>query len=199
MLVLEGQDVDVLSPFPTAQWALAARWVHCSRTLMFGDGAPEGEAEVADWLRQHAALPGVETYGIVDKHDLTRQQRPSLVGFIFFEPQGPVNAYAHVASSRRAWGSRIVQPGLMEQGAELVTQHCFRQHQALQRLSVACFANNFAAQNFAKRMGFRQDGFFRAMASFRGQPMDVAHFGRLRTVATDEPVGVAEQQLAEVA
>jgi RimJ/RimL family protein N-acetyltransferase len=195
MQVLEGTDVDVIAPFPTAQWGLAARWLHCSRTLMFGDDAPEGDAAVANWLRQHAALSGVETYGIVDKHNLTKQSVPSLVGFIFFEPQGRENAYAHVASSRRAWGSRIVQPGLMEQGAEIVTQHCFAQHPALQRLSVACFANNFAAQNFAKRMGFRQDGFFRAMASFRSQPMDVVHFGRLRNAAP----AVAEAKQAELA
>ncbi len=198
MLILEGQDIDVLSPFPPSQWATAARWLHGHKTLVWGDGAPETPEASASWLADRSVLPGIETYAVVDRENLTRQETPSpLVGFIFFEPQGAENAYAHVAAARRAWGQRLTHPGMIEQASELVIQHVFASHPRLQRLSVAVFANNYPAQHLAKRMGFRRDGYFRAMASYRGQPMDVVHFGRLRE--DRKAVETEREALAEVA
>lgn len=205
MLIIEGPNVDVVCPFPASQWHVAARMMHQQKTMIFGDGAPQDEAAIAAFLVERAAAHGIETYGVVDRQNLThsRTEHP-LVGVIFFEPQGRENAYAHVASARRAWGNRLVQPGMIEQASELVIQHVFAQHAALQRLSVSVFAQNHAAQNLARRMGFTQDGYFRAMASWRGQPMDVVHFGRLRPASVSNVQGDSvdnqeQAQLAEVA
>lgn len=203
MHILEGTDVDVLTPFPPAYWGHASRWMHRQRTMIFGDGAPEAEPEIAAWLRDRAERPGIETFAVVDKNNLLRlPEGASLVGVIFFEPAGPQNAYAHVTACRRAWGRRLVQPGLIEQGSELTIQHVFSEHTALQRLSVATFANNHAAQGLARRMGFVQDGYFRAMETYRGRPMDVVHFGRLRASTEREQtllVDTVPEQQAELA
>lgn len=186
MLVLEGPDIDVISPFPASQWLQAAKWMVQQKTMIFGDEAPQGEAEIAEFLAARAEQPGIQTFAVVDRANLTKLpgEHP-LVGVLFIEPQGRENAYAHVAAARRAWGNRLVQPGMIEQASTLVMDSVFAQHPALQRLSVSVFANNYAARHLARRMGFKPDGYFRAMASWRGQPMDVVHFGRLRPVSTD--------------
>jgi len=198
MLILEGLDVDVISPFPAAWWPQAARWLHAQRTMVWGDGAPQDEAGIAGFLAERATVPGIETYGVVDRENLTgqRSEHP-LVGVIFFEPAGRYNAYAHVASARRAWGNRLVQHGMIEQASEAVIQHVFAQHADLQRLSLAVFAQNRAAQNLARRMGFTQDGFFRAAERWRGEPMDVVHFGRLRPVSTEREQPLLVDKAAE--
>lgn len=172
-----------------------------NRTMIWGDEAPQDEREIAAWLANRAAVPGIETFGVVDRENLTRHpgEPMPLVGVLFVEPSGPENVYAHVTSSRRAWGNRLVQPGMIEQASTLVMDHVFARKPALQRFSVAVFANNFPAQNLAKRMGFRQDGYFRAMASWRGEPMDVVHYGRLRAVAAEQPQDGNEREALEVA
>lgn len=196
MLVLEGPNVDVISPFPAAWWPQAARWMHAQKTMIFGDGAPESEADIAAFLADRAAQPGIQTFGVVDRENLTHQRSEHpLVGVLFIEPQGAYNCYAHVASARRAWGNRLIRPGMIEQASELVIQHCFVQSPALQRISVAVFEQNHAAQNLARRMGFERDGYFRAMASWRGAPMDVVHFGRLRPSTVSGQAELVDKQI----
>lgn len=182
MQVIEGKDVDVLSPFPSGLIDEAVGWMHCHKTLVFGDDGPSTPDEIKEFLVSRMALPFVQTFGVVDKHNLTSAKKyvPPLVGIVFFERNGRENGYVHLASSRRAWGRKLAQPGLMEQGGLLIQRHLFEAMPDLTRLSVSTYENNKAARALAVRLGFKQDGRFEAMSTWRGAPMAVTHYGLLR-------------------
>lgn len=183
--VLEGKDIDVLAPFPAQHLALAAQWMHCYKTLIFGDEAPATTEGIEEYLRVQAALPQVRTWGIIDKKNLTGSKVTDipLAGIVFLELATPRNAYFHVASSRRAWGDKLAQPALVEQAGNLIIPQVFEDTPSLQRLSCATFANNKAARNLCRRLGFHKDGYFEAMGLAKGQPVDVVHFGLVRPQA----------------
>lgn len=181
MQVLIGKDVDIIAPFPSGAFPQAAQWMHCYKTLVFGDSGPATQAEIEKFLWDKTALPNVYSWAIVDKNNLTatRQDAP-LVGIGLFELLSPENGYFHVASNRRAWGERIAQPGLVQQAAELAIPQLWKYLPTLQRISAATYASNKAARGLIKRLGFVKDGYFVAMGRTKGKPQDVVHFGLLR-------------------
>lgn len=178
--VTEGQDVDILEPFPASEIASAATWMRCYKTLIFGDDGPQTNEDIEVFLRER--LPLMRSWGIVDKHNLTGAKRCDvpLVGLLVFEPTNRFNGYAHICSSRRAWGEKLTKPGLVEQGCNLALEQVFASMPDIQRISVATFAKNSAARALALRMGFYKDGYFKSMARELGKPQDVVHFGLVR-------------------
>jgi RimJ/RimL family protein N-acetyltransferase len=188
MQVLVGQDVDVIAPFPASALPAAVGWMYCYRTLVFGDRGPQTQEEVGQFLAQALRNPGMLTWGIVDKNNLTRSHQIDvpLVGVVFAERLTEENAYIHIASSRKAWGNRVAQPGLVDQGCELIKSQIWEQIPDLRRLSIATFASNRAARSLAVRAGFHQDGYFTAMGTLRNAPQDIVHFGLLRPEASQE-------------
>lgn len=188
--ILEGQDVDCISPFPQSQLGSAASWMRCYKTLIFGDDGPQTDEDIEEFLR--ARLPLMRSWAVVDKGNLTGAKRNDvpLVGIIVFEPINKFNGYAHIASSRRAWGEKLAKPGLIEQGCKLAIADVFQNLPELQRVSVATFAKNAAAKALAQRLGFHKDGYFRAMGRERGVPQDVVHFGLVREQDLAKEVGV---------
>lgn len=202
MQILQGKDVDVLTPFPSTMIPKAAQWMHCYKTLVFGDEGPKTSEEIQAFLQAKGAAPNIISWGVVDKNNLTQSREfpAPLVGVIYFELFGPNNGYAHLASNRRAWGERIAQPGLMEQAAQIALESVFATMPALQRISLTTYASNKAAWHMAQRLGFHKDGYFKSISSLNGRPMDVVHFGMLRPTVklVEMPAEQPSEQLVEV-
>lgn len=180
MKVLEGINVDVITPFPVIALATAAQWIHCVRTLAFGDDGPQTDQDVEAFLR--LKLTTCRTYAIVDKDNLTatRSSPAPLVGIAIFEQETPYNGYIHVASNRRAWGEKYTKPGFMAQAGPLVLADIFSALPGLQRISVVTFARNSAAKSFARQLGFVREGYMPGMGRIKGEPADMVHYGLLR-------------------
>lgn len=187
MNISVGKDVDLINPFPASMLPKAAQWMHCYKTLIFGDDGPKTTPEIEDFLRNRASLPFVASWGVVDKNNLTNSKefQAPLVGIIFFENISAQNGYAHLASNRTAWGERLVKPGLMDQAGELAIQEVWKNLPQVQRISLTSYANNRAAMNMAHRLGFKKDGYFKNMGLYKGKPQDIVHFGRLRDLKED--------------
>lgn len=179
MQCLQGVDVDVLEPFPSGYLKHAESWVHAHKTLVFGDQPP---ADVPRFLAERMAQPGVRSWAIVDKGNLTgaKDTQIPLIGMLFFEQATPENGYAHVVTSRRAWGEKLVRPALVDQACTLVLQEVWDSTPSLNRISIVTYASNKAAKHLAYRMGFVRDGYFKNMGTLRGQPVDIIHYGLLR-------------------
>lgn len=182
MKVLIGTDVDVIAPFPVQALKQAAQWMHCYKTLIFGDNGPQTNEEIEAFLAQRASQPNIQTWGIVDKNNLTgsTQSEAPLVGIGFLEVLSPENGYFHIATNRRAWGEKVTSPSMAQQAAQLVIPEVWQVLPSLQRLSAATYASNKAARNLIRKVGFQKDGYFVAMGRTKGKPEDVVHFGLLR-------------------
>lgn len=191
MQVLEGKDVDVIEPFPAMALPQAVAWMHCAKTAIFGDTGPQTDEEILEFIRVQRLQPHVRTFGVIDKANLTKAKDTDvpLVGLIVFERLALNNGYFHVTSTRKAWGEKLATPSLTEQAGQLVIPEIFKAVSELQRLSVATLANNYAARNLAQRCGFKREGYFKAMTTFKGKPMDVVHFGLLRPLEVPNVLG----------
>lgn len=189
--VLEGPQVDVIEPFPSAELRSAAGWMHCYKTLVFGDDGPHTNEEILEFLQLR--LPLVRSWGIVDKHNLTRTKSEApLVGIVVFERGTKYNGYIHLASNRRAWGEKIAKPSLIDQATPLILEEIFSSTPELQRISVATFAKNNAARSLARRAGFVKDGYFPAMGRAGEVPQDVIHYGLMRPQGVEVSNGLGQ-------
>lgn len=175
-----GAQVDLIEPFPVSQIANAVTWFRCYKTTMFGDDGPQSDSDIESFLR--VRLPLCRSWAVVDKDNLTQSKRSEvpLVGLIVFERGTLYNGYGHIIASRRAWGDKLAQPGLIEQAARLALETVFADTPELQRISLTTFAKNSAAKALALRLGFHKDGYFKAMGRELGKPQDVVHFGLTR-------------------
>lgn len=182
MKVLEGKDVDVIMPFPSSALAAVIGWMHCYKSFIIGDDGPPSDEQLIQHIYQLLSNPNIVTMGVVDKYNLTKSEQIDipLVGLFYFEPIAPNNGYVHVTSNRRAWGNRVAQPGLMEQAAHLCIADVFATVPTLTRLSSSIVSTNKAAINFAKKLGFNQDGLFRQAVIQNSKPKDVVHLGLLK-------------------
>ena len=182
MDVIQGTDVDIITPFPVMAFPQAAQWMHCYKTIIFDDSGPQTDEEVERDMRQVCSLPNVKSFGIVDKNNLTASKTSPtpLVGLYIFEQLTPYNGYAHVATNRRAWGEKLTKPALAEQAGKLCAGYLFEKDPRLQRISIAIMAANRGANSLATRLGFHKDGYMKAMKCSKGAPVDIIHFGLLR-------------------
>lgn len=182
MQILEGKDVDVIQPFPSSAVGAVIGWMHSYKSFIIGDDGPPTDEELVAHIYNILSNPSIQTAGVVDKHNLTgsKQSDIPLVGLFYYEPNGLCNGYVHVTSNRRAWGNKIAQPGLMEQAASLCIADLFEKIPTLTRLSSSIVSTNRAAVNFAKKLGFRQDGLFQQAIIQNGVPKDVIHLGILK-------------------
>lgn len=190
--LLAGKDVDVLEPFPEAYWPQATQWMYRHHTLVFGDQGPQTPEEIEVFLRTRSKQPGIRTWGIVDKNNLTQVRSTDipLVGVVFWEQDSPYNGYIHLASNRRGWGPKLAQPSLVEQGAELIKQELWDSTPSLQRISTIMFAHNKAARTLANALGLVKDGYFKSMGCIKGKPIDMIHYGLLRKPELEGPQNV---------
>lgn len=178
MRIIEAQNVDLIEPFPISEIQRFLGWLHCYKTCMEVDGDPQTPEDKELYYRQ--LFPQTLSWGVIDKNNqLNYKHEAPLVGIVFLQGgASPANCYVHLASTRRAWGS-----GLMDEAAQVLIKHVFEAYPSLQRISGAILNNNKPAKAFAKRQGFKQDGLLKDFVTQQGQPRSVAHFGILRREA----------------
>lgn len=177
MNIIEAQDVDIIAPFPVGEIKRLVGWMHCYKSIITADGFPQTPEDMEAYFQ--AILPSMYTWGVIDRNNTLKSKHEApLIGYIAFEPSGPHNGYFHVASTRKAWGSRLID----QAGDELVKQ-LFTSQPSLLRVSAAILDTNFPAKGLARRLGFTQDGLMKDMITQDGTPKAIAHFGLLRSKA----------------
>lgn len=182
MKIIEGRDVDLLSPFPPKELKRIFNWMRCYRTITETTAFPKTEDELAARL---AAMPNLQTFGIIDKNNLlgVRHEAP-LIGIYMFDQDTIVNGNAHVASTRKAWGSRLV-----DQAGQLLIGHVFDTYPTLTRVTVSVLSSNAPAKALAKRLGFVYEGCLRDAITINDHPANMALFGLTRRDWVDFDLG----------
>jgi len=173
MQIIEGKDVDLIHPFPEKELHRVFGWLHCYRTLADTTNFPKTPEEFTEKLK---ALPTIETYGIIDKNNIlgVRHEAP-LIGIYMFDRDTTLNGNAHVASTRKAWGSRLV-----DQAGQLLIGHVLDKHPEMTRVTVTVLASNAPAKALCKRLGFTYEGCVRDAITVNGHPANMALFGLTR-------------------
>jgi len=186
--VIEGTDVDIISPFPLLYLERLIKWTHQYKSLITHDFTPSDDASLTEGFKDH--IENQLSYAVVDKHNKIGlpSDEPIVVGGYFIEASTPVNVYTHVVSQRRCWGK-----GLMDEAAGMVVKDLFDTQPQLQRISAYMVANNRAVIHFIEKQGFAREGVFRDMAQIKGKLLDVMHYGMTRKKFNSmTPIGVEE-------
>jgi RimJ/RimL family protein N-acetyltransferase len=174
MNILAGTKVDLIDPFPLSEARRAYRWMRCYKNIIESDLSPHTEEEFEDFMA--SILPRVRSWGVIDRDNvLGIHHEAPLIGFVMFEPNTMWNGYIHIASTRRAWGS-----GLMDDAVTTAIGHLFTADPQLLRVSAYILPGNSLVQGMAKRLGFAYEGFLRDMVTQGGKPKGVLHFGLTR-------------------
>lgn len=183
MQIVESAHVDLISPFPTQEVRRIVNWLHCYKSVMWADGLPTTNEDMEKYILHN--LGQFPSWGVIDKFNaLNYKHEAPLIGIVWVEPGStPANIYIHFTSTRKAWGS-----GLMDEATIKVMQYIFGQVQELKRISACVINSNTPAKAYLKRIGFKQDGLFKDFVTQNGEPKSMAHFGFLRSY----PWGVSE-------
>jgi len=179
MIIIEGDRVDLVEPFPTNQLGRLWGWAKAMKSIAVLDGSPQTEEEFIEYM--NSALPYIRSFGVIDKYnEINAKHEAPMVGFIMLQPNAPCSMYFHVASSRRVWGS-----GLLNEAALLSFNNVFETEPGLQRISAFAPATNKAARGFYKNIGMHKDGYFKNAGIIKGHPISMAHYGYIRPVASE--------------
>lgn len=182
MQIIEGRDIDLISPFPPTEYKRIFGWLHCYRTITETTAFPKTAEEFAEKLGK---LRNLQTFGIIDKNNIlnVRHEAP-LIGMYMFDQDTILNGNAHVASTRKAWGSRLV-----DQAGQRLIQHVFDTIPNLTRVTVSVLASNAPAKALAKRLGFLYEGRVRDAITVNDTPSDMALFGLTRRDWIEKDLG----------
>lgn len=178
MLIISGQNSDLITPFPPAEVGRIFGWNHCYRTLVEDDALPTDKEEFTRLMEQ--SLPHAVTCGIVDKGQLTssRHEAP-LVGLITYTPVSARDGIIHFASGRKAF-----KMGLVEEGLSLFIPRIFESSPAITRLSAVLDEANTPAKGVLRRVGFRFEGVTRDAVVRGGIARSQVQFGLTRQFFT---------------
>lgn len=180
MRIIEGKNVDLISPFPLGEVKRAYGWVHCYRTLTECDDSPK---DLDGFIRWHNVyLPSVLSWGIIDKNHLTNiKHEAPLVGMGVFEPiispwNGAVrNGVFHVATARKAF-----RTGLVDEAGQLAIKMLFEEIPTLLRVSGVMLEKNYPAKALAKRLGMKFEGLVQDALVQNNSPQNMVLFGLTR-------------------
>jgi RimJ/RimL family protein N-acetyltransferase len=176
MHIISSVNVDLIEPFPVGESARAFKWFHSYRNVTESDITPKTPEDFNIHLRTLLALPGVRSFGVIDKDNkLNIPHEAPLIGMLLFEPAGPWNCYIHLASTRRAWGS-----GFIDEAITVAVDTLFAEQPDLQRISAFVMPANAPVKGLARRMGMRYEGCMRNIILKNGNPMNLLHFGITR-------------------
>jgi len=178
--IIEGKNVDLITPFPMNEIRRTYGWMHCYRTLTESDDSPKDMDGVVALTSQ--GFSQSFTWGIIDKNHLTniRHEAP-LVGFGMFEPvlsPGTMivrGGFFHVATARKAW-----KTGLIDEAGELVIRELFENIPTLLRISALMLEKNSPAKSLCRRMGFKFEGVLEDMVLQERSPQSMVLFGLTR-------------------
>lgn len=173
MKIIEGKDIDLLTPFPPKELKRVFNWMRCYRTITETTSFPKTEDELAARL---GAMSNLRTFGIIDKNNIlgVRHEAP-LIGIYMFDQSSVVNGDIHVASTRKAWGSRLV-----DQAGQRLAGYIFAEYPTLTRVTVSVLHSNAPAKALAKRLGFVYEGCLRDAITVNDNPANMALFGLTR-------------------
>ena len=174
MKIIEGKDIDLITPFPAKELKRVFGWLRCYRTIPEIDSFPKTAEDLAEQLSR---VPTLQTYGIVDKNNFlqVRHEVP-LIGMYTFDRDTIVNGNIHVASSRKAWNSRLV-----DQAGLLLINTMFRQIPELTRMTINCLSSNGPGRALAKELMFRHEGCIRDAVVINNTPANMTLNGLTRT------------------
>jgi RimJ/RimL family protein N-acetyltransferase len=162
MKIIESSDVDLLEPFPISEAQRVYGWMHCYHTIAECDTFPKTPEAFEEWLR--LAVQAARTFAVIDKNHKTN-----------IKHEAPLNGYWHVASTRKAWGTRLI-----DQAGRAGIQQVFEDTPSLTRQSAFILNSNYPAKALCKRLGFTQEGIMPDALLQRGEPKAIAHFGLTR-------------------
>ena len=180
MRIIEGTNVDLISPFPAGEVGRMYGWMHCYRTVTEDDDSPQ---TLEEFCRHTHQMMGVcPSWGIVDKWKITntRHEAP-LVGVLMFEPNihpwsGQIRSgQLHVATARKAW-----KTGLVDEAAKQVIGTLFKELPGLLRLNAVVLEKNYPAKGLARRVGFKFEGLLEDSVVQSRSPQNLAWFGLTR-------------------
>lgn len=176
MKVYPGLEVDLISPFPLDQIHRLVGWLHCFRSIIHSDDSPQTDEEMQKYFTGWFQQPNVRSWGLIDKNNkLNIRHEAPLVGFGAFEFQTLRNGYFHCATTRRAWGS-----GIIDEAQQLALKATFEENLGLLRVSSFVINNNYPARALARRMGYVVEGRLEDMVLQGGVPKAITHFGLTR-------------------
>lgn len=174
MNIISGQNVDLITPFPSSEAARTFGWKHCYRTLAEDDDAPiEREAFIEcmeGYLSQYL------TFGIIDKGQLTSAKHEApLVGIVLAGPLGGRDISINFAAGRKAF-----KMGLVEEALSVAIPVLLTEHPELLRISATLDESNVPAKGVFKRLGFRFEGVTQDAVLQSGVPRARVQFGLTR-------------------
>jgi RimJ/RimL family protein N-acetyltransferase len=172
-LVIEGDRVLVVEPFPLREAHRIFSWMKAFKTVIQTDYSPRTKKEFVDEFK--SVYNNVRSFAVIDKNNTLDNKPIEIVGSIIFEPQGRTNGFLHVASRISAFGSRVI-----DEAGEIVIQELFNSNPELTRLSAVTHYKNNMAASLAKRVGFVKEGKIEDMIVQKGEPKAVVWFGLTR-------------------
>lgn len=180
MKIYTGLNIDLLEPFPEKEIPRMVGWLHCFKSIIHSDDSPQTDEELIDYFIKYFRQSNVRSWGIIDKHNKVNiHHEAPLVGFGAFEfagdPAGARNGYFHCATTRKAWGS-----GLINEAYRLAVNAIFTEHPSLLRVSSFVINNNYPARKLALAMGMKIEGVLQDAVLQGGIPKPLTHFGLTR-------------------
>jgi RimJ/RimL family protein N-acetyltransferase len=180
MKIYTGLETDLLEPFPEKEIPRLVGWLHCFKSIIHSDDSPQSDEELVEYFTKYFRQPNVRSWGIIDKNNKVNiHHEAPLVGFGAFEfanlPNTSRNGYFHCATTRKAWGS-----GLINEAYRMAVQAMFTEHPSLLRVSSFVISNNYPARKLALTMGMKLEGVMQDAVLQAGVPKPLSHFGLTR-------------------
>ena len=174
--VIEGEKVDLISPFPEREIDRLYGWLRRVRTELGGDASPKSRKDTIAFYKQGLSSPNIISYAIVDKGNITSGKTDTpLVGFVAFEGQGGLNGYLHIALTKKANDERLI-----DESIRLAVGELFNGFPSLLRISAIAAQSNWLVREIADRVGFRTEGVCEDFYTYKGEPRNVVHYGLTR-------------------
>jgi RimJ/RimL family protein N-acetyltransferase len=174
--VIEGDKVDLLSPFPEKELKRLYGWLRRVRTELGGDETPKSRKDILAHYSVGLASPNVSSWGIIDKGNITSGKTDfPIVGFVAFEKQSSYNGYIHLATTKEAFNLHLI-----DEAVELAVKDLYARYQTLLRISAMAAQSNWLVKELARRTGFVFEGTFEDSYTYEGDPRNVVHYGLTR-------------------
>lgn len=193
MVIIPGENVDLLTPFPAAEAVRAYGWNHCYRTFIDDDLLPKEREEFKALIE--GQLASALSCAVIDKKQLTstRHEAP-LIGIVMLLPSGPRDGQLHLASGRKAF-----KMGLMTEALALALPSLWSAMPLLTRITCTLDEGNTPVKSLLKELGFRFEGVMHDAYIRLGAVHQQAIFGLTRRTweATLQPPAAQETHTDE--
>ena len=153
-------QIELVYPFPDADWAHLWNWVQEYPERNFDDYGPRDCADFIEEMRRRQQVEwtfGVRIDGV-------------LGGFVGFAPTTPRSGMLHgICFAQRAWGPHT-RPAVRRVFEELATV-------GVEKISATYFADNAKIDRFLKDLGAQEEGLLRQQTRRGGELIDMRLVG----------------------